>query len=393
MHITDSISLLPRDKQARAILTFNLCPLSESRYNGERTISFRSLERSMLRQILLGLTLVLAVSIISTAQPKDGNPSQSKTSKEKRARDLEAERPLKERRANAQSLLITLATDARNFTDQTAQARTLARVADVLWNADRERSRAMFRAAWDAAEAADAENQQRSQEDIKQQRAKTGSGGYVLASPPDLRREVLRLTARRDRALGEEFLAKGKEQKAQEASGAKPVRPSPMGNSDIATRQRLDLARQLLDTGDTEQAIAFADPALAMIGMPAIDFLSYLREKNPAAADQRYAVMLANAIMNPQSDANIVSLLTSYLFTPHMFVAFSGEGTYTSSSGRSLELTNVAPELRLAFFRAAASILLRPLAAPEQEQTSSGHDGEYLMIKRLLPLFEQYAPP
>ena len=76
----------------------------------------------MLRQILLGLTLVLAVSIISTAQPKDGNPSQSKTSKEKTARDLEAERLLKERRANAQSLLITLATDARNFTDQTAQA-------------------------------------------------------------------------------------------------------------------------------------------------------------------------------------------------------------------------------------------------------------------------------
>src|SRR5437764_13538909 len=76
-----------------------------------------------------------------------------------------------------------------------------------------------------------------------------------------------------------------------------------------------------------------------------------------------------------------------------MCVAFTGERTYTSSSGRSAEPATVGAEVRLAFFRAAASILLRPLAAPEQEQTSSGHDGEYLMIKRLLPLFEQYAPP
>ena len=36
---------------------------------------------------------------------------------------------------------------------------------------------------------------------------------------------------------------------------------------------------------------------------------------------------------------------------------------------------------------------MRPLAPPGQEQTSVSHDGHYLVIKRLLPLFEQYAPP
>jgi hypothetical protein len=49
--------------------------------------------------------------------------------------------------------------------------------------------------------------------------------------------------------------------------------------------------------------------------------------------------------------------------------------------------------LRFAFFRAAASVLLRPLAPPGAEQNSAGHDGHYLVIKRLLPLFEKYAPP
>jgi hypothetical protein len=348
---------------------------------------------SMSRYSLLVLAFILAVCVYTAAQPKDANSIAARNASDKATRDLEAERVLKARRANAQSLLINLAADARNFTDQALRARTQARIADVLWEVDRERSRTMFRSAWDAAEVADAENWARVQEDIRQQQAKTGSGGYVMASPPDLRKEVLRLAAKHDRTLGEELLAKFKEQKAQEATDATKTRPGPFGNSDDATRQRFDLARQLLEAGDTERAMQFADPVLGIPGMPAIDFLSYLREKNPVAADQRYAAMLASAAANPQSDANTVSLLSSYLFTPHVFIAFVSTGTYTTSSGGPIELPAVAPELRLAFFSAASSILMRPLAPPGQEQTSSGHDGDYLVIKRLLPLFEQYAPP
>jgi hypothetical protein len=40
----------------------------------------------------------------------------------------------------------------------------------------------------------------------------------------------------------------------------------------------------------------------------------------------------------------------------------------------------------------AGVILLRPQAPPGQDQTSAGLQGKYLMIKRLLPLFEQFAP-
>jgi hypothetical protein len=47
--------------------------------------------------------------------------------------------------------------------------------------------------------------------------------------------------------------------------------------------------------------------------------------------------------------------------------------------------------LRDAFFRTAASILLRPLPPPGQDQTSSGVQGKYLMLKRLMPLFDQFA--
>jgi hypothetical protein len=61
-----------------------------------------------------------------------------------------------------------------------------------------------------------------------------------------------------------------------------------------------------------------------------IDFLSDLREKNPTAADSSYAALLASSANNPHSDANTVSLLSSYIFTPHLYVTFSSAGASNS---------------------------------------------------------------
>src|SRR6202008_1584250 len=54
-----------------------------------------------------------------------------------------------------------------------------------------------------------------------------------------------------------------------------------------------------------------------------------------------------------------------------------------------------APEveatLRNNFLKVAFNILIQPVPAPDQDRTTSGRTGKYLLIKRLLPLFEQYA--
>jgi hypothetical protein len=47
--------------------------------------------------------------------------------------------------------------------------------------------------------------------------------------------------------------------------------------------------------------------------------------------------------------------------------------------------------LRSNFLKVAFNILMQPVPAPDQDRTTSGRSGKYLMIKRLLPLFEQYA--
>lgn len=340
------------------------------------------------------ISLVFGLTNVVTAQTTDTNKQKApvaKTASAKSAAPVEADPELKERRAQARSLLMALSTDARTFNDQTLRARSLARIADALWQVDVEQAQLLFRKAWEAAEVADQESDKKLQEEIRQQRTRTG-GGYAVSLPPNLRREVLRLAARRDRTISEEFLEKLRVQKLEAAASA-TTSPTP-GRVSEALSQRLQVARELLQAGEMERALQFAEPALTVVGMESVNFLTELRAKNPSAADSRYAAMLASSTNNPQADANTVSLLSSYIFTPHLYVTFSGSGTSTSQMNDKSTPADVSPELRNAFFQAGASILLRPLPQPGPEQPSTpGVQEKYLVIKRLLPFFEQSAPP
>lgn len=335
------------------------------------------------------VALFLLASATLTAAQTTEKPqvAPAKSAQPKSAALTEEERRERARRVAARSLLIALSTDARAFNDQTLRARSLARIADALWAVDAEQGRLLFRKAWEAAEGADLESDRKLQQEIEQQKTRTG-GGYAISLPPSLRREVLRLAARNDRALGEEFLDKLKAQKLEAANNPRPGR---LNNE--ALSQRLSVARELLQAGEMERALQFADPALTVVSTESLTFLSTLRAKNPAAADERYAALLASSARDPQSDANTVSLLSSYIFTPYLYVIISGKGFNTSQSSDKIVPADVSPELRNMFFQSAASILLRPLPLPGQDQTSSGPEGKYLVIKRLLPFFEQSAPP
>lgn len=344
----------------------------------------------LLAVLLLGASVpalaqaVPAKEAATTATPKS-------TPAPKAARNTEPDRAAAQRRALAVSLLLNLATEARSFKDQALRARAQARVADALWTTDAEQGRALFRRAWEAATTADQDALRAMREDMARQQRETG--GFVMRFPPRLRDEVLRLAAKRDRALGEELLASMKTDQAQTASDDDLGPAAPFASNSEASR-RLSLARNLLEAGDTERALQFADPVLGPVTMEALNFLSFLRERDAAAADQRYLAMLATAKGDPASDANTVSYLTSYLFTPHLFMRIDREGNFnTSSMGPRTPPTGITPELRGAFFRSAAAIFSRPQLPPEQDTSTCGLVGKYLMLKRLLPLFEQYTGP
>jgi hypothetical protein len=325
--------------------------------------------------IALSLCFVLFASV-ALAQPK-----KSKTKNE----EVDAEAA--QQRTVAISLVTSLADEARSFKDQTRRARVQARAADVLWDTDPERARELFRRAWEAAEIVDAEAAKKRAEEMR--RMESEGGQVVVRGGPDIRSEVLRLVAKRDRKLGEEFL-KALDEAAEKERNEAATKNNP--GDRLGSSQRLQLARRLVEDGEVQRALEFATPALNTVSPDSIFFLSALREKNAQLGDGAFTNLLALTARDPNSDANTVSGLSSYLFTPFLYVTFEKEGGSNQSRQRGpTPAPEVDPALRNNFLRVAFNILIQPVPAPDQDRTTSGRTGKYLMIKRLLPLFEQYA--
>jgi hypothetical protein len=300
-----------------------------------------------------------------------------------------------QRRVFAISLITSLADEARSYHDVELRPRVLARAADALWEVDRDTALVLFRRAWEAAEKADAEEVSLKTKD----KPPAMVIGLRRIAGNDIRSEVLSLIARRDRALGEEFLAKLEQARKRESSETKTDSGSLSNDgwftSEAATKRFL-LARKLLDEGQMDRALQFAEPLLSEVNANSINFLSALRKQRPETADLRYASMLARAELDAASDANTVSGLSSYAFTPGLYVTFFADGSARWSQPDETLSVSTPPDLpshiRSKFFAVAGSILLRPLPPPDQDFTSSGRAGKYMVMKRLLPLFAQYAP-
>jgi len=298
-----------------------------------------------------------------------------------------------ERRAFAISLVTSLADETRNYNDMALRPRVLARAADTLWNADSDTARTLFRRAWEAAEKGDAEGLTYKSPDGVPAMAKELVTALRRESGYDLRAEVLALATRRDQKLGEEFLKKLTQDRKDERADSGYQNSS---DSSEALLKRLNLATRLLDDGDIGRALEFAAPALNQVNVKSIGFLSRLREKRSEAADQRFALLLAQAELDPSSDANTVSGLSSYAFTPGFYVTFNKDGsarwTQPEQSTAALKPPKLPASILNKFFQVAATILLRPLPPPNQDFTTSGRIGKSMVVKRLLPLFEQHAP-
>lgn len=336
------------------------------------------------RQLLAAIVVTFCGSLCANfalAQPNKSKNSKPATT--------EADDEAAQRRAVAISLVTTLADEARSFKDQTRRARVQARAADVLWDTDPDRSRELFRRAWDAAAIVDEETGKTREEERK--KMEEGGGPVILRGGPDIRTEVLRLAAKRDKNLGEEFLKildEASEKQRDEATAA--MRRNGL-DSQLGASKRLQLARRLIQDGEVERAMEFAGPALDRVSLDSIFFLSALREKNAQLADAAFSTLLARVARDAAADANTVSGLSSYLLTPFLYVTFGPDGGANQNRGRGpTPPPDIPTALRRNFLRLAANILLQPSPAPEQDQTTAGRLGKYLVIKRLLPVYEQH---
>jgi len=350
------------------------------------------------------IPLLLAQAQGSKESAKEAKPSSDQKPKPTVSKDralkgaaVEELDPLVlQRRTTAISMLTSLADDARSFKDPALRARVQARAADALWTTEPDRARDLFHRAWDAAEIGDAENARRATEDAQKQMRQ--SGAVMRRNRRDMRSEVLQIVAKRDRKLANEFLQKIEDDAAKQAKDA--ATDADVGklmnqwSAPESQAKRIALARALLQEGNVELALSIAGLAIMdQVNRDSINFLSALREKNAQAADGAFSSLLSRAARDPSSDANTVAGLSSYAFTPFLYVTFSKDGgSFANQEAPPQPAPALAPELRKAFFQVAMGIFMRPLQPPDQDTTTAGRSGKYMVIKRLLPLFEQYEP-
>jgi hypothetical protein len=346
----------------------------------------------MARGILTFFVLCCLISIDFTADAQSSRSKATSQDNDKRARskpslENDSAKLQAARVAFAIQVVSSLAEEARSYKDESLSVRVQARAADVLWNSDPERARALFVRAWDAAQIVDKEARRRNQEERQRFLSKGGGTGFIPA-PPNLRAEVLRLAYLRDPSLAESFLAKMEEENKQEEKDSATNRWDPTEPPE-ATARRLQLARQLLESGETQKAILLAQAGLNRVTSQGIIFLVLLRQKNAAVADQLFNSLLERTSGDPSADATSVSLLSTYVLTPSMFVTSTRNGLLMNPWTEELPPPQLPPELRAKFFSVAGQVLLRPLDAASLELTSAGPAGTYFTIKRLLPQFEQ----
>ena len=343
----------------------------------------------LIRSVVLAL---IATSALAQEPSSSKTKKQSSAAETPRARAAESasksnrrevDPEVARRREMAIGSLTTLAVEARSYRDEALRARVQARVADVLWNEDPDSARTLFRRAWEAAEAF--ETQPPTNAKPLPGRMPSDRSGARSRPRTDLRSEVIKLAAARDHLLGEEFLRRMTT--ASEALGSS-TRSTNLSENEI--RERLRLANEFLENDKITLALQFADPALTSVTSQTISFLVALRDKKPASADQRFVELLGRAAVDADSDANTVSLLTTYAFTPWMYLVVSPEGIPSGNTYLARPAPTLTPSVRSAFFRVSANILLRPLS--QLDQSSAGRGGTYFIAARLLPLFQQHAP-
>lgn len=351
------------------------------------------LQRKSLCRTISSVAFLLVLSFSTLSQDQTQNRVVPKHAKDK-STTIDTNASEAERRIFAASMVISLATEARSYKDLTLRPRVLARAADALWEADNATARALFVRAWEAAEAGDAEGATINTKDVPKDVPVAFLISLRKREGNDLRVDVLGLASRRDRALGEQFLAKLKSEIGRETGESKNTSNSSDNFSGSeASLKRLLVAKRLLAAGEVAAAIAFAAPALTEVTARSIGFLSELREKDAAAADKIFSALLARTELDPMADANTISGLSSYAFTPGFYIAFwpTGNSTWTQPDGPTVA-PNLSAALRARFFQVAANVLLRPVPPADQDVSSCGRRGRLMVITRLLPRYDQYMP-
>jgi hypothetical protein len=301
------------------------------------------------------------------------------------------------RRNQAIELLIETANSARAFKDLLYRARIQALAADALWTFDEARARQIFRRAWEAAAAAD-----RDEERVAAEEAGIFSNAdeVTLTAARD---EVLSKAAAHDPKLADDFMREliAERERAKEAKSKEATHRTPWRELSPSGTRRLALAYEFLNRKELLRAAAIASPLLTEgVSGDLMEFILRLRAGTGAGQTDPYRLyfrLLERAKGDPNTDANDVLLLSSYLISPQLMMVVDEKGGLQFRSLPSVPVNNnVKQEESVeakSFYNLAVSVLLQ--RSPVTQRTANpvqARIARYVATGRLIPFFEQAGP-
>ena len=195
-------------------------------------------------------------------------------------------------------LLNSTADEAKKWDDKTVAARTQSRVADLIWDADRENARSYLQAAWCSASKV---------EDPKRARS-----AFVNPSQRNaVRREILLVARRRAPDLAKIWLAELVEEKSAE----KQERGT-FDDRSARSTVLLQMANELVARDEKAAAELLIESLRDGISFNFQTVLLRIQKKDPALAESVFRAALTRLRAAGMIDTNELLTLDAYLFTP-----------------------------------------------------------------------------
>jgi hypothetical protein len=339
--------------------------------------------------LFISLALVLAFVQASAQAQQKGRTGRQGAAPRTQRTDDKAEA----RRLQAVNLLVETADSARAFKDLLYRARIQMLVADALWPFDEARARQIFRRAWEAASAAD-RDEQRVEEEATGVFSNSDAVTWTAA-----RDEVLSKVAARDVKLSEAFLRELTEGRDRDeaSKNREQTKRTPWGELSPMGARRLALAYEFLNRKESLRAGTIASPLLeeGVTGDMVEFILRYLVSLEAGQTDilWLYRRLLEKALANQNTNANDILLLSSYVVSPQLLMVVDEKGSLQFRS-----LPSSRPDLfdyitTGAFYDLAIKVLLqRGSASQRASNPVQDRVARYIAIGRLIPIFEQAAP-
>lgn len=338
------------------------------------------------------LALLLAIAPVSATAQQRGRTGRRGATPGTPPKDDKAA----PRRAQAVNLLVETADNARAFKDLLYRARIQLLAADALWHSDEERARQLFRRAWEAATLSDRAEQRVAEEEAG---IFSSSGETTETAARD---EVLSKAAARDAKMAEAFMREmlQEKDKTQEAP-SQPTRRTPWREPSPFGMRRLALAYELIEKREYARAAQIAEPAIAEgVSGDAMEFILRLRAFIGEKSDPYglYRRLVQRTSTNPNTDANDLLLLSSFIVSPQLLMVVDEKGGLQfrpiAYSPPLKNLNQTDPVSGKYFYDLAVALLLRPQPPSRARTVNPVQDriARYVITGRLIPFFERLGP-